>query len=143
MSSKLLTPTSDRKEARDERTVTGTIRLGGRPPAVSIAGGTDEIQRNILVDNILSLPGEPGPPATFLFRDIPRNELFRTVSGSVEELLDGDRHVGAKTCADIEPFCLDCLGSEPASRLRRAGHQRCRRTHRDMHRPQPGFAGQL
>ena len=41
-------------------------------PAISIAGGTDEIQKNIIFERVLNMPKEPrfdtGP-----FRDVPRN----------------------------------------------------------------------
>ena len=46
------------------------IMLSG--PAVSIAGGTDQIQRTIIGERILGFPRDPGPDRDTPFRDIPR-----------------------------------------------------------------------
>ena len=44
-------------------------------PAISIAGGTDEIQRNIISERILKMPKEPRTDTDRPFREVPRNQV--------------------------------------------------------------------
>ena len=42
-------------------------------PAISIAGGTDEIQKNIISERVLNMPKEPRNDVDVPFRNVPRN----------------------------------------------------------------------
>ena len=42
-------------------------------PAISLAGGTDEIQKNIISERVLKMPKEPRTDTDRPFKDVPKN----------------------------------------------------------------------
>jgi alkylation response protein AidB-like acyl-CoA dehydrogenase len=60
----------------DESWMDGTIaEILVSTPAISIAGGTDEIQRNIISERILKMPKEMRTDTDRPFREVPRNQV--------------------------------------------------------------------
>ena len=59
----------DAEDADGGRWATGCLSTAG----ISIAGGTDEVQRNIIGERVLGLPKEPDPYKGIAWESIPRN----------------------------------------------------------------------
>ncbi len=58
---------------RDDIETANVVRAFVGAPSMSIAGGTSEVQRNIIGERVLGLPKEPDPYRNAPFADIPKN----------------------------------------------------------------------
>jgi hypothetical protein len=55
-------------------------------PGQRLGGGTDEVNRNIVAERALGLPGEPRDDDTLPWREVPGRSVDRPTSSAVSRL---------------------------------------------------------